>query len=134
MAVQDEDDEKPLDPAVLKVQARLRLLMLIAAGTLGLGLFAVVMAIIYRIATLDDSETAAEAAPATLPALAGRINGPPALATLDRGAAGLGEDARLVATELDGDRALLTFEDGQRQVLILVDLPTGTVISRLVVE
>ena len=39
----DHDDEKPLDPTLLQVQAKLRRLMLIAGGTLfiGLGLTAV---------------------------------------------------------------------------------------------
>jgi uncharacterized protein (TIGR02246 family) len=49
----DEDDEKPLDPAVAQVERRVRRLMLIAGLTLGLGIFAVLAAILYRIATLD---------------------------------------------------------------------------------
>ena len=49
----DEEDEKPLDPAVAQVERRVRRLMLIAGLTLGLGIFAVLAAILYRIAPLD---------------------------------------------------------------------------------
>ena len=51
----DEEDEKPLDPAVAQVERRVRRLMLIAGLTLGLGIFAVLAAILYRIATIDST-------------------------------------------------------------------------------
>jgi steroid delta-isomerase len=75
----DEEDEKPLDPAVAQVERRVRRLMLIAGLTLGLGIFAVLAAILYRIATLDatspvgpaaDTVSAAEAEQAVRSALA----------------------------------------------------------------
>src|SRR5690606_41786542 len=43
-----DDDEKPLDPALIRIQARLRRMMLIAGLTLGLGILAVFGAILYR--------------------------------------------------------------------------------------
>ena len=57
----DDDDEKPLDPAVQRVEARVRRLILIAGLTLGLGIFAVFAAILYRIATYDATSPAAPA-------------------------------------------------------------------------
>ena len=66
-----DDNDKPLDPAVLRVQARLRRLMLIAGLTLGLGIFAVFAAILYRIVTYDatSAPVAADSGPISLPAL-----------------------------------------------------------------
>lgn len=75
----DEDDEKPLDPAVAAVEKRVRRLMLIAGLTLGLGIFTVLAAILYRIAVYDATsappppviaETTAEADQAVRSALA----------------------------------------------------------------
>jgi hypothetical protein len=50
----DDEEEKPLDPAVARVQAKLQRLMLIAGLTLGVGILAVFLAIIYRIVAADD--------------------------------------------------------------------------------
>ena len=109
-------DEKPLDPAVLRVQARLRRLMLIAGLTLGLGLIAVFAAILYRIATLDTI---------------GKPVAGGADAAVDLAAAGLPPDARLVSTALDGNRLALTYETGAGAEVIVVDTRSGTIVGRL---
>jgi hypothetical protein len=109
-------DEKPLDPAVLQVQARLRRLMLIAGLTLGLGIFAVFAAILYRIVTFDATSTPPFAAvPISLPAL------------------GLPADAGLVSTSLDGNHLALTYETVDGTVIIVIDTRSGAVVSRLTV-
>lgn len=54
----DDEDEKPLDPAVARIASRVRGLMLIAFLTLGLGIFAVFAAILYRIAASDATAPA----------------------------------------------------------------------------
>ena len=61
----DDEEEKPLDPAVARVQAKLQRLMLIAGLTLGIGILAVFLAIIYRITAADDKTpvAAGEASP-----------------------------------------------------------------------
>ena len=58
----DDEDEKPLDPAVQRVEVRVRRLILIAGLTLGLGIFAVFAAILYRIATYDATSPTVTAA------------------------------------------------------------------------
>jgi type IV secretory pathway VirB10-like protein len=63
----DEQEEKPLDPAVARVQQRLQRLMLIAGLTLGLGILAVFLAIIYRISAIDDKDPAPAAPSAAVP-------------------------------------------------------------------
>jgi uncharacterized protein (TIGR02246 family) len=60
----DEEDGKPLDPAVAQVERRVRRLMLIAGLTLGLGIVSVLAAVLYRIATLDGPSPTQAAATA----------------------------------------------------------------------
>jgi hypothetical protein len=110
------EDEKPLDPAVLRVQKRLRRLMLIAGLTLGLGILAVFAAILYRIATYDA--TSAKSA------------GPDA-AALSLPALGLPPEAKLVSTALDGNRLALTYETLGGAEVIVIDTRSGAVVSRL---
>jgi hypothetical protein len=52
--VLENAEEKRLDPAVARVQARLQRLMLIAGLTLGVGILAVFLAIVYRITATNN--------------------------------------------------------------------------------
>jgi len=117
-----DEDEKPLDPAVLRVQARLRRLMLIAGLTLGLGILAVFAAILYRIVTLDTTSTAKGMPPDA------------AIPTLSLAAIGLSADAKLISSALDGTRVALTYQTAEGATVIVVDTRSGAVISRLNVE
>ena len=63
----DEVDDKPLDPAVERVQQRLRRLMLISTGTLGLGFVAVLVAIVFRVSNLSSGPAAGGARPSGAP-------------------------------------------------------------------
>ena len=115
-ASQDDDLEKPLDPAMARVQAKLRRLLLIAGLTLGLGILAVFAAILFRTVT---------AVPTVFPAAAvasGRLS----LADL-----GLPPDARLLSTAVDGARAVLTYAHSGGNTLIFLDERRLTVIGRL---
>jgi hypothetical protein len=109
------DDEKPLDPALLRVQARLRRLMLIAGLTLGLGIVAVLAAVIYRTFSVATAITSAavvsaELAPADL---------------------GLPAGARLLTTSSDGSRLVLTYAVPTGNALIFLDEHTLKVVGRL---
>ena len=97
----DDADSKPLDPAVLQVQARLRRLMLIAGLTLGLGIFAVFAGIVYRLMTYGDK------APA-MPA------GGVVSETLPAG-------AKLISSTVAGNRIVLTYEHNGGTTVILID-------------
>jgi len=115
----DEPEEKPLDPDVVRVQQKLRRLMMISGLTLGLGLLAVFMAILYRIFTYQGAST-------PVPVVEGA-----AIPTVTRTALGLPADARLVSTSLDADRMALTFEDGAGSTIVVFDLDRMSVTSRL---
>jgi hypothetical protein len=93
--------------------------MMISGLTLGLGLLAVFMAILYRIFTYQS-------AGAPVPVVEGA-----AIPTVTRTALGLPADARLVSTSLDADRMALTFEDGAGSTIVIFDLGRMTVTSRL---
>jgi hypothetical protein len=112
-----DDDDKPLDPSVKRVETRVRRLILIAGLTLGLGIFAVFAAILYRIANLDT--TAKAIAPDA------------AIPSLSFTQMGLPTDARLVSTALDGGRLALTYDTGDSTVTVVVDLKSAAVVSRL---
>src|SRR5262245_14701388 len=101
-----DDDEKPLDPAMLRVQAKLRRLLLVSGLTLGLGLLAVFAAILYRTFTL------APTVPIALPAASARLT----LAEL-----GLPPDARLLSSAPDGTRIMLTYAHSGGNTLIFID-------------
>lgn len=111
-----DDDDPPLDPALLRVQARLRRLILISGLTLGLGVVAVFGAVIYRTFA---------AFPAS-PAAAAVSNGHLSLADL-----GLPPDARLLSTATDGGRIVLTYAHSSGNTLVFLDERTLAVIGRL---
>ena len=110
------EEQKPIDPAFLAVQRRLRRLMFIGGGTLGIGIIAVFGAILYRIATMD----------ATPPSPANGV-----VPTLSLQALGLPADAKLISTALDGNRFALTYQMGDGTQTIVVDTRTGAIILRL---
>ncbi len=93
--------------------------MMISGLTLGLGLFAVFMAILYRIFTYQGAAT-------PVPVVEGA-----AIPTVTRTALGLAPDARLVSTSLDGERVALTFDDAAGSTVIVFDTGRMTVVSRL---
>ena len=107
----DHADEKPLDPAILRVQARLRRLMLIAALTLGLGIATVLAAVVYRITRSDNSPPATAAGPAI--------------------SAVLPAGARLVSSNLSGERIVLTYEHAGGTTVIVVNARTLVATGRL---
>ena len=110
----DDDDDKPLDPAVERVQARLRRLILVSGLTLGLGLFAVLAAILYRIVADGASGPAAGG-----------------VATLTTVGMGLADDARLIATAIDGNRLLLTYAHAGGNTLVIVDARSLNVVAKV---
>jgi len=110
------DDEKPLDPAMARVQVKLRRLILISGLTLCAGVLAVFAAIIYR------TYTAIPAVPLAPTVASARLT------VTDMG---LPADARLVSTAVDGARIVLTYAHSAGNTLIFVDERRLTVLGRL---
>jgi len=139
----EDTDEKPLDPAVARVQARLQRLMLIAGLTLGVGILAVFLAIIYRITASNDkppdASVAEVAAMPTLGAVSGEDAGQPEPGSVPPGTveamlvveATIPADARLVASTVAAGRIVLTYEHFAGTILIIVDPETLQIVGRL---
>ena len=107
-----EDDDKPLDAAQLRLQAKLKRLLLGSTGVMVIGFVAVFAAIFYRVTKVDVKPDPNFAHPivAELP---------------------LPEGARVAATRLDGDRMTLTLESPKGAAILIVDIATMKVIRRL---
>lgn len=119
MSSPSDDDEAPLDPALLRVQARLRRLMLIGISTLVIGVVAVLIAIIYRFYIADDSDGATVNLRTTI---TGEITAE---------SVGLGPDAQLVEQTIDGNQMVLTFQEGADLVNVIIDTRTMQVTGHL---
>ena len=124
----DETAEAPLDPAAERVRRKLIRLLVVSFGIMILGLAAVIAAIIYKINERnDDAAMGSSAAVSDPAAITGRLSAQTAIA----GAIDLPAGARIVASSLDGDHALITIvlPDGMMQLLV-IDLPSGKVFVR----
>lgn len=107
---------------MLRVQAKLRRLMMIAGLTLGLGILAVSIAVIYRLVIADDDT------PSSTIAEGERLAGDVAWSEV-----GLSAGAELISSAIDGDRMALVFNDAGRTVTLLVDTTTMAIVGRLAI-
>jgi hypothetical protein len=110
----EEFDEKPLDPALVAVQAKLKRLLMTSSLIMLLGLGAVLSVIVYRVFLRDAT--------------------PSATIAFDRPltqAIAMPEGGRVVSTALNGDHALVTIETGSLTSQYLIDLKTLQVVRRL---
>lgn len=107
-----EDDEKPLDATQLRLQAKLKKLLLGSTAVMVIGFVAVFAAIFYRVTRVDVKPAVAFDHPiiAELP---------------------LPDGARVSATRLDGDRMTVTLESPKGAAILIVDITTMKVIRRL---
>jgi hypothetical protein len=110
----DAENEAPLDPAAARLRRKLVRLLFVSGGIMVLGLIAVFGAVVYKL-NQGGAGRASRLSPA---------------APIERRVAIPAGD-RIVATALDGDRALLTLAapDGTTS-LLLVDLASGAVLGR----
>jgi hypothetical protein len=109
----DDDQDKPLDAAQLKLQARLTRLLVYSGGIMALGLIAVFAAILYRV-------NRAETRPTLDPSR------PPLVETMTLPAGG-----RVVSSRLDGTTLVVTVEHPKGATILLVDAPSLKAMRRL---
>lgn len=117
MTTYDSDEEAPLDPAAERLRRKLVRLLFLSGGIMMLGLIAVFAAIVYKVRA--SGEGAAQLS--TSSPVEANIAVPPGY--------------KIVATALDGNRALLTLAgpDGSTS-LLLVDLGSGAPLGRYAVH
>jgi hypothetical protein len=141
-----DEEEKPLDSAMARVQAKLQRLMLIAGLTLGVGILAVFLAIIYRIVAADDKAPVVAddrpPEPAVVESLPPVATEPPAHAEAGSVAPGtsaavlaveasIPADARLIASTVAGGRIALTYDHFGGTIVIVIDPDSLQVVGRL---
>lgn len=117
----DEEDEKPLDPAVEKVRRKLVRFIAINLGLLFVALMAVALAIVYKSRTAEPPTTEAG------------LTAEPG--TVAEGEILLPSGARIVSQSLSGDRIALDVElAGGERAIILYNLAERRIIGRYAVK
>jgi hypothetical protein len=123
MAVTSEPDNTPLPGTVFTPrQVRGLKIAVIVMGILLVGGFAFVMAaIVYQASKLGDKKVQASApGQASIPAKASRLALPPG--------------ATIAAMALDGDRLALHLQTSTGPEIAVIDVTTGTVLSRIKID
>ncbi|MBO6717585.1 MAG: fimbrial protein [Rhizobiaceae bacterium] len=119
--IPNDEDEKPLDPAVERVRRRVMRFIAINLGILFVALMAVAIAIVYRIDAREEA-----AAPET---------GGGGESVAAEGTIALPEDARIVSQSLsDGRLSVQVALPGGEAAFLIYDLASGEVVSRVAVE
>ncbi|EAB6717729.1 fimbrial protein [Escherichia coli] len=124
--LEDDEQEKPLDPAVERVRKKIIRFMLINLGVLGVTLMAVVLAIVYKTRSSAPETPAVVAQPGfAVPSDGGLVEASIALPA----------GAKILSQSLSGERALLQVEEpGGAQALYLYDLAGQRMIGRFAVK
>lgn len=119
----DEEDEKPLDPAMERVRRKMVRLLVISIGIMMAGLMAVLYAIVYKVTNRSDEVDA-------VPAEVNKqlvLPGSGFSANLD-----LPEGSMVVSHNIDGRRlSILTQAPDGSQSIHIVDLAEGAMIGRV---
>jgi len=122
MAVTSEPDNTPLPGTVFTPrQVRGLKIAVIVMGILLVGGFAFVMAaIVYQASRLGDKKVQASPGQTSLPAEVSGLALPPG--------------ATIAAMALDGDRLALHLHTSTGQEIAVIDVTTGTVLSRIKID
>ena len=116
----DEEQEKPLDPAVERVRRKLVRFVIINLGILFLALMAVVAAIVYRASRSDAPP------PVATPELPF-----PAEGEILRGEIALPAGSRIAGHSLSGSQLTLEVElEGGRRAFFIYDTAAGRMVGR----
>lgn len=119
--IDDLDEDKPLDPATEKVRKKLVKFSAVFMGLNMLALMAVLVAIVYKISGSGEEEAAAAAGAPVEPGFERLVDVP--------------DGSRLLSASRNGNEVTLVLElAGGRQAVWFVDIASGNVTGRLMVE
>lgn len=104
-----DDDDKPLDPAALRLQQKLRRLVFFSSLIMVAGLIAVFSAILYKVNSGGRGADRDAAYAATV---------------------SVGPEARIRSVQVEDDRLLVLVEEGSSTALLQIDATTGRLIGR----
>jgi hypothetical protein len=126
----DDEEEKPLDPAVENVRKKLVRFVAINLGLLFVALMAVVAAIVYK--TRSEAPAVVQPPASDIPAPAGAV--PVPAGTVLESEIALPGGARIVSQSLSGSRLSLGLElsDGSRAIY-LYDLAERRIVGRFTI-
>ena len=122
MAPIDDQDEKPLDPAVERVRRKMVRLMAISIGIMMVGLMAVLLTIVYKVTSRQTGPASGGTQTAMpVPGSEGRISLP--------------AGAQILSSDLDGANVLIRLKlAGGQQQLWLYSLGEDRIIAIVAVE
>ena len=110
--IADDTDEKPLDAAQLRLQAKLKRLLMGSTLVMGVGFVAVFAAIFYRVTRVDVKPAPVWDTPLVAEAF-------------------LPEGGKVKDSRLDGNRLIVTVEGPKGASILIVDIETMKVVRRL---
>lgn len=114
-----EKQDEPLDPAVERVQVKLRRLLMGSSLIMVLGLGSVVAAIVYKLNERSENDDTRYRVPAVVTE-----------ADMRRASYPLPKNARVVSTAFSGDNLAVTYEvPGEGGGVLLIDVPSWQVYS-----
>jgi len=117
----DEEEDKPLDPAMEKVRRKMVRLLVVSIGIMFVGVMAVLAGVVYRVLQSGEDATVSTAAPLTVPADA------PLRAIAD-----LPAGFRIDDVSLDGSNILFFGRDADnRPNAYIFDVVTGRMAARI---
>lgn len=121
----DEEQEKPLDPAVENVRRKLVRFIIINLGILFIALMAVVIALVYRATRVTTPPQPAVVSDLPMPAEGGLLEGEIALPV----------NARIVSHSLSGSVLSLQVElSGGERAIFLYDVTAARMIGRFAIR
>jgi len=127
MATSNNDDDKPLDPAVEQLRRKMVRLLVISIGIMMVGLMAVLGAIVYKVSARSTANGNGGGTIASGPSV-----------PVDPGFEGhidLPNDAEIVSVSLDGSNILLRVrQPGQKEKLLVYSLSEDRVIATVVID
>lgn len=118
--IDDEYDEKPLDPAAERLRRKLVRFMAVNLGLLMVAVMAVIGAIVYKWEPRGGSPEAGEVATPAASGAAQAFNGEIELPT----------DARVVSHAVSGNRLTLHVEGGGSGAILVYDMAEGRITGR----
>lgn len=123
----DEQDEKPLDPAMERVRRKMLRLLIISIGIMFTGLMAVLIAIVYKFTSAPSK--------ATNPAVAATALKVPGDENMLTGDIALPAGTRIISQSVNGSRlSMMTEAAGGEQEIVIYDMNAGRVIARFAIR
>jgi hypothetical protein len=123
----DEQDEKPLDPAMERVRRKMVRLLAVSIGIMMTGLMAVLIAVVYKVASQPPKPAGATPTSAVQPSGDGVANGdivlPPGTRIVSQSVSG--SQLSLLTQATDGAQTLMVYDMNARRFIAKFTVTQG---------